>query len=168
MNEKLKEILGDDFDSSKLAELDGYFANGVQSEADKIRTKYSKENRELTEKLKSKELESMSELEKKETLFKESQANWELQRKEWEKDRTIKEKTDFFKEKSVSLDLFDLVKGSNTEEWDTSLNKVTEIINKSVESRMKNDSGRDGIGGNKEPIIISKEAEALAAFDSKF
>lgn len=168
MNEKLKEILGDDFDASKLESLDSYFTKGIQSEADRVRTKYSTENKELSEKLKTKEMENMSELERREALFNEERQSFADGKKTWEKDRLIKEKTDFFKEKGASLDIFDLVNGSNNEEWSKSLENIHNIINKNVETRIKGESGREAIGGNKQPQEVNVDQAALDAFDKAF
>ena len=75
--EKLLEILGSDFDNEKLEALTGFINKSSQSNEDRIRTDYSKKNKELEERLKAKEMESMSELEKREALFNEERKQYE-------------------------------------------------------------------------------------------
>ena len=158
--EKLLEILGADFDSEKLEALTNVLSSTTQSEADRVRTKYAKEKKELEDKLKSIEMENMTELEKQKALLKEK----EMLIAEKEKDTQFKLKTLYLKDKGMDLSLIDYVKGENEEEWNNSYSSVNEIINKNVEARLKNESGRDDLGGNKEPKEnLSFEDRVLAS-----
>lgn len=156
MNEIIAQIMSDDSITDKVTAIAQAAMKEKQSEADKVRSKYSQENKALQEQLKAKELESMTELEKREALFKQQQQEFESQRNEWKKDRIVKEKTDFFKEKGLSLDMFDLVNGGNVEEWEASHSNIAKIIDSQVESRIGSSAGRENIGGNKTPKPIDK------------
>lgn len=162
--EKLLEILGADFDSEKLEALTGFINKSSQSNEDRIRTDYSKKNKELEERLKAKEMENMSELEKKAAIIKEK----EQLLNEKHKDTIFREKTMFLKENGYSLDLIEYINGDEVDQWEKSYNSINSVIDKVVGSRIKSESGRDEIGGNKEPKKIDQNKAATDAFDNKF
>jgi len=163
-NEKIAEIMADETIEDKA----GAIAKMHQSEADRIRGEYVKKNKTLEQQLKEKELEGLSEIEKAKALFEEQQREFEQQKKEWMKDRLIKEKTDFFKEKKLPLDIFDLVDGETVEDFEKNSSKILEIINKQVEVKIGSVAGRDDLGGNKTPEKTDPIDKSLDAFKNAF
>ncbi|WP_283592087.1 capsid assembly scaffolding protein Gp46 family protein [Clostridium butanoliproducens] len=138
-----------EFDINKVLENE-QFKTFIQSYSDKRVSEAIKTN--------EKKWQSKLEDEKKKANMTAEELQTEKERELVERERKIQEyelklnKIDYFKEKGYSLDLADYVTGSSIEDISENADKLNEVINKLVESkvqeRIKNNSHTPPKAGN--------------------